>query len=115
MISAVSKAGSSYVGPSEYLVRNRLLDEEFAAVKARYDARISNHSMAGRLMTIVLDACTIHKKPLTNYVAKYTSERGILLKYEDATEFYQDNEEEISYLINSELHQCIKSSQRYSE
>jgi uncharacterized ubiquitin-like protein YukD len=96
MISAVSKAGSSYVGPSEYLVRNRLLDDDFAAVKARNDARISNHSMARRLMTIVSDACTINKKPLTNYVAKYTNEPGILLKYEDATEFYQDNEEKIA-------------------
>ena len=42
-------------------------------------------------MTIVSDACTIHKKPLTNSIAKYTNEPGILLKYEDATELYQDD------------------------
>ena len=36
-------------------------------------------------------ACTIHKKPLTNYIAKYQNEPGILLKYEDATELYQED------------------------
>ena len=91
MISAVSKAGTSYVGPTEKMVRTRLLDQEYELVKARNEARINNHSLAGRLMTIVSDACTIHKKPLTNYVAKYTNEPGILLKYEDATELYQDD------------------------
>ena len=91
MISAVSKAGTSYVGPTKKMVSTRLLDQEYESVKARNEARINDHSMAGRLMTIISDACTIHKKPLTNYVAKFTNEPGILLKYEDATELYQDD------------------------
>ena len=91
MISAVSKAGPSYVGPTYKMVRTRLLDQEYESVKARNEARINDHSLTGRLMTIVSDACTIHKKPLTNYVAKYTNEPGILLKYEDATTLYQND------------------------
>ena len=93
MISAVSKAGTSYVGPTEkmVLVRARLLDQEYELVKARNEARISSHSLVGRLMTIVSDACTIHKKTLTNYVAKCTNEPGVLQKYEYATELYQDD------------------------
>ena len=93
MISAVSKAGTSYVGPTKKMVRTRLLDQEYESVKARNEARINDHSMAGRLMTIISDACTctIHKKPLTNYVTNFTNEPGMLLKYEDATELYQDD------------------------
>ena len=91
MISAVSKAGPSYVGPTEKMVRTGLLNDEYEAVIDRNEKRINKHSLAGRLMTIVSDGCTIHKKPPTNYVAKYTNEPGILLKYEDATTTYQND------------------------
>ena len=91
MISAASKAGPSYVGPTEYMVRTSLLSDEYEAAKSRSEKRMSKHSLAGRLMTIVSDACTTHKQPLTNYVAKYTNEPGTLLKYEDATTLYQSD------------------------
>ena len=42
MISAVSKAGQSYVGSSEYMVWTRLLEEEFEDVKQRNDSRINS-------------------------------------------------------------------------
>jgi hypothetical protein len=40
MISAVSKAGPSYVGPTYKMVRTRLLDQEYESVKARNEARM---------------------------------------------------------------------------
>ena len=59
--------------------------------------------VTGRLMTIVSDACTIHKKPLTNYVAKCTNEPEVLIKYEDATKLYQDDgiKEQLSFMPSS--------------
>ena len=89
VISAASKAGPSYVGPTEYMARASLLSDECEAVKSRSEKRMSKHSLAGRLMTVVSGACTTHKQPLTSYVAKYTNEQGILLKCEGATTLYQ--------------------------
>jgi hypothetical protein len=91
MVSAISNAGPGYIGPSRQVVQDRLLDERFAIVKRADEERLSRHSERGEGMTITSDACTIHKKPLTNYIAKYQNEPGILLKYEDATELYQED------------------------
>ena len=41
-------------------------------------------------MTLTSDAATIAKVPLTNYIGKYPGEPGLLLKYDDATEFYKE-------------------------
>jgi hypothetical protein len=90
----VSNAGSGYNGPSRQAAQDRLLDERFAIVKRAGEEQASSHSERETKewqLTITSDACTARKKPLTNYIAKYSNECGVFLKYEDATELYQED------------------------
>ena len=105
MISAVSKAGPSYVGPTEKMVRTSLLNDEYEAMKSRNENRMNKHSLAGRLMTIVSDAC-------------FRSTRDRSANYQLVTKFVgmfntdsrDGDEDDVNYFINDELHKCISAA-----
>ena len=106
--SAVANAGPGYVPPSRNVIETRLLDEKYAIVQAANAKRLDRHSERGEGMTITSDGCTIHRRPLTNYIAKWPGEPGILLKYEDATQLYQEDGEKNAETVFDSLVEVIE-------
>lgn len=91
MVAAVLGAGVGYVPPTRQVIAGRLLDERFSIVQAADEARLDFFSKRGHGVTITSDASTIHKRPLTNYIACAPPEPPIFLHYADATALYQDD------------------------
>jgi hypothetical protein len=106
--AAAARAGPGYVPPTRTVIEGRLLDDRFDVIKAADAQRFTKHSERGEGMTITSDACTIHKKPLTNYIAKWPGEPGILLKYEDATKLYQEDGEKNAETVFDSLVEVIE-------
>lgn len=106
--SAVARAGPGYVPPTRGVVEGRLLDERYAVIKASDAKRFTRHSERGEGMTLTSDGCTIHKLPLTNYIAKWPCEPGILVKYEDSTKLYQEDGEKNAETIFDNLVEVIE-------
>ena len=94
--------------PTRTVVEGRLLQDRFDVIKAADAERLSRHSQRSEGMTITSDGCTIHKKPLTNYIAKWPGEPGILLKYDDATKLYQEDGEKDAETIFDSLVEVIE-------